>query len=79
MSAFGQTKPDDRYERGATFRRLERARISGTRYDDEAMLESARHAHELVEDGDRAGAATRLRITNAVDQLANTTAPGTVH
>ena len=46
---------------------------------DEAMLESAQRAHELAEDGDRVGAASWLRITNAICQLANTTAPGTVH
>jgi hypothetical protein len=46
---------------------------------DEAMLESAQRAHELAADGDRAGAATWLRITAAIGQLANTTPPRTVH
>ena len=46
---------------------------------DEAMLESAQRAHELAADGDRAGAATWLRITAAIGQLANTTTPGTLH
>jgi hypothetical protein len=55
------------------------ANLMLTRYGDEAMLESAQRAHELAADGDRAGAATWLQITNAICQLANTTAPGTVH
>jgi hypothetical protein len=53
-----------------------------TRYGEEAMLEAAERAHELAEDaedGDRAGAATWLRITAAIGQLANTTPPRTVH
>jgi hypothetical protein len=50
-----------------------------TRYGDEAMLESAQHAHELAADGDRAGAATWLRITNAIAQLTTTTAAGLLH
>jgi len=49
------------------------------RYGEEAMLEGATHAHELAADGDRAGAATWLRITNAIAQLGNTTATRTVH
>jgi hypothetical protein len=48
------------------------------RYGEEAVLEGDKHAHELAEDGDRNGAATWLRITNAIAQLANTTPPGTV-
>jgi hypothetical protein len=55
------------------------ANLMLTRYGEEAMLESAQRAHELAEDGDRVGAATWLRIANAICQLANTTAPGTVH
>ena len=47
--------------------------------DEAMMLESAQPAHELAEDGDRAGAATWLRITAAIGQLANTTTPGTLH
>jgi hypothetical protein len=54
------------------------ANLMLTRYGDEAMLESAQRADELAADGDRAGAATWLRIANAIAQLANTT-PGTVH
>jgi hypothetical protein len=55
------------------------ANLMLTRYGDEAMLEGAQHAHELAPDGDHAGAATWLRITAAICQLANTTAPATVH
>jgi hypothetical protein len=43
------------------------------------MLEGAKHTHELAADGDRAGAATWLRITNAIAQLANTTSSGLLH
>ena len=50
-----------------------------TRYGEEAILEGAIHAYELAADGDRAGAATWLRITAAIGQLANTTRPGLVH
>jgi hypothetical protein len=50
-----------------------------TRFGDEAMLESAQRAHELAADGDCVGAATWLRITAAIGQLANTTGPRTVH
>jgi hypothetical protein len=55
------------------------ANLMLTRYGEEAMLEGAQRAHELAADGDRTGAATWLRITNAIAQLANTTSPGTVH
>jgi hypothetical protein len=55
------------------------ANLMLTRYGDEAMLEGAQLAHELAEDGDRTGAATWLRITAAIGQLANTTAKRTVH
>jgi hypothetical protein len=34
------------------------ANLMLTRYGEEAMLESAERAHDLVADGDRAGAAT---------------------
>jgi hypothetical protein len=50
-----------------------------TRYGEEAILEGAKHAYEFAADGDRAGAATWLRITAAIGWLANTTPPGTVH
>jgi hypothetical protein len=55
------------------------ANLMLTRYGDEAMLEGAQHAHQLAAEGDCAGAATWLRITNAICQLANTTAARTVH
>jgi len=55
------------------------ANLMLTRYGEEAMLEGAQHAHELAADGDNAGAATWLRITAAIAQLANTTRGGTVH
>jgi hypothetical protein len=55
------------------------ANLMLTRYGEEAMLASAQHAYELAADGDRVGAATWLRVTNAICQLANTTAQGTVH
>ena len=55
------------------------ANLMLTRHGEEAMLESAQHAHKLATDGDRAGAATWLRITNAIVQLANTTPAGPLH
>jgi len=55
------------------------ANLMLTRYGDEAMLASAQHAHELAADGDCVGAATWLRITNAICQLVNTTAARTLH
>ena len=55
------------------------ANLMLTRHHEEAMLEAAERAHELAADGDRVGAATWLRITAAIGQLANTTAAGTVH
>jgi|SRR6516162_8047119 hypothetical protein len=55
------------------------ANLMLTRYGEEAMLEGAQRAHELAADGDRAGAATWLRITAVIGQLANTTSPETVH
>jgi len=55
------------------------ANLMLTRYREEAMLEAAERAHKLATDGDRAGAATWLRITAAIRQLANTTPPRTVH
>jgi hypothetical protein len=55
------------------------ANLMLTHYGEEALLEGAQHAHELAADGDRAGAATWLRITNAIVQLANTTPAGPVH
>ena len=55
------------------------ANLMLTCYGEEAILEGATRAHELAADGDRAGAATWLRITNAITQLTNTTSPGTMH
>ena len=55
------------------------ANLMLTRYGDEAMLEGAQNAHELAADGDNVGAATWLRITVAIAQLANTTRPWLVH
>ena len=55
------------------------ANLMLTRYGDEAMLESAERAYELAADGDRAGAATWLRITDAIAQLASATPSGLVH
>jgi hypothetical protein len=55
------------------------ANLMLTRHGDEAMLESAQHAHELASERDRAGAATWLRITNAIAQFGNTTATRAVH
>jgi hypothetical protein len=54
------------------------ANLMLTRYGEDAMLESAQRAHELASDGDTTGAASWLRITNAIAELANTSA-GTVH
>ena len=55
------------------------ANLMLTRHGEEAMLEGAKHAYESAAEGDRAGAATWLRITSAIAQLANTTPPGLVH
>ena len=55
------------------------ANLMVTRYGEEATLEGATRAHELASEGDRAGAATWLRITNAIALLANPTPPGLVH
>jgi hypothetical protein len=55
------------------------AKLMLNRYVEEAKLESAQHARELATDGDRAGTATWLRVTDAIGQLANTTPPGPVH
>ena len=55
------------------------ANLLVTRYGEEATLEGATRAYELASEGDRAGAATWLRITNAIALLANATPPGLVH
>jgi len=49
------------------------------RFGDNAPKESAARADNLETEGDRDGAATWRRITNAVEQLANTTPTGPVH
>ncbi len=49
------------------------------RFGDNAPEESATRAGDLETEGDRAGAATWRRITDAVEQLANTTPTGPVH
>ena len=55
------------------------ANVMLSRYGDEAMLESAQRAYELAVDGDRSGAVTWLRITDAIAQLATTLPQGRVH
>jgi hypothetical protein len=45
------------------------------RYGDGAIAKSVRLAEELAAEGDHAGVAVWLRITDAVEQLANTTGP----
>ena len=47
------------------------------RYGQKALEQSATRADELAADGDHDGADTWRRITAAVEQLANTTPPGT--
>ena len=49
------------------------------RYGDEADIESAIRAEELVEAGDRTGEAVWRRVIDAIAQLLNTTPPGPVH
>ena len=49
------------------------------RYGDKALEQSATRADELATDGDHDGADTWRQITQAVEQLANTTPPGPVH
>jgi hypothetical protein len=49
------------------------------RFGDNAPKESAARADNLETEGDRDGAATWHRITDAVEQLANTTPTGPVH
>ena len=49
------------------------------RFGDNAPKESATRADNLETEGDRDGAATWRRITNAVEQLVNTTPTGPVH
>ena len=49
------------------------------RFGDNAPKESAARADNLETEGDRDGAATWRRITDAVEQLANPTPTGPVH
>jgi uncharacterized protein DUF6961 len=49
------------------------------RFGDNAPKESATRAGNLETEGDRDGAATWPRITDAVEQLANPTPTGPVH
>ena len=49
------------------------------RFGDNAPKESATRADNLETEGDHDGAATWRRITDAVEQLANTTPTGPVH
>ena len=49
------------------------------RFGDNAPKESAARAGNLETEGDRDGAATWRRITDAVEQLAKTTPTGPVH
>lgn len=49
------------------------------RYGEEALLESAQRAYERAAEGERAGTAIWLRITDAIAQLASTTPGGRVH
>ena len=49
------------------------------RFGDSAPKESAARADNLETEGDRDGAATWRRITDAVEQLANPTPSGPVH
>ena len=49
------------------------------RYGDKALEESASRVDELATAGDDNGVAVWRRISDAVGQLANTTAPGPVH
>jgi hypothetical protein len=49
------------------------------RYAGTVHTESIGRADELTAEGDPAGAATWRLITDAVEQLANTTPPGPVH
>ena len=47
------------------------------RYGDDAMLEAAARADQLMEDGDMAGCTTWQRIANAIERLqAQTPAEG---
>ena len=49
------------------------------RFGDNAPKESAARAGNLETEGDREGAATWRRITDAVEQLANPTPTGLMH
>ena len=49
------------------------------RYGDQAEVESAVRTQELALNGDSAGAAVWRRITDAIEQLVNTTPLGPMH
>ena len=49
------------------------------RYADEAKANSDHRAEELAADGDHVGAAIWRRVTDAIEQLTNTKAPGPLH
>jgi hypothetical protein len=49
------------------------------RYADEAVAKSVSLAEELAAEGDRAGAGVWCRITDAIEELANTTHSGPLH
>jgi hypothetical protein len=49
------------------------------RYGSEAKANSSWRAENLVATGDHAGAAIWRRVTNAIEQLINTTPPGPLH
>jgi hypothetical protein len=55
------------------------ANLMMKRYGDKALEESGTGLDELTAAGDHDGAVTWRRITDAVGQLANTTAPGPAH
>ncbi len=49
------------------------------RYGHGAIAKSISLAEELAATGDHAGAVTWCRITDAIEQLVNTTPPGPLH
>jgi hypothetical protein len=55
------------------------ANLMLNRYGDEAVVEGAKRANELAQDGDLAGVAVWLRVIDAVRQLAIKTPIGPVH
>jgi hypothetical protein len=49
------------------------------RYADDAEANADRRADELETEGDHAGAAIWRRVTDAIEQLTNTTPSGPLH